>query len=59
METQFNPRPFSVGEAEQIDQDLKTRKSIKYSNVVHKTWKWQVMADNQIVEMQLYLNNDD
>ena len=50
--------PYAIADAENNANYLEPKASVVYTNVVPKTKKWHVMADDQVVEVPQYHNMD-
>ena len=50
--------PYAIGDPEQNAHYLKPSDSVVYTNIAPKAKRWQVVADNQVVEVPQYLNMD-
>ena len=48
--------PYAIVDAENNVNYQRPKDSVVYTNVVPKTKKWHVMADDQVVEVPQYLN---
>ena len=50
--------PYAIVDAKNNENYQKPKDSVVYTNVVPKTKKWRVMADDQVVEVPQYLKMD-
>ena len=50
--------PYAIADAENNANYQIPKDSVAYTNVVPKTKKWHVMADDQVVKVPQYLNMD-
>ena len=57
-ESRVNTGPYAIADAENNANYLQPRDSMVYTNVVPKTKKWRVMADDRVVKIPQYLNMD-
>ena len=57
-EAKFITGPYAIADAENNANYLKAKDSVVYTNVVPKTKKWRVMADDEVEEVPQYLNMD-